>query len=32
MPQWLKGYRTFVLLGIYIGMQWLPRVGIEIPP
>jgi hypothetical protein len=32
MPKWLQGYKTFVLLGIYVGLQWLPRFGIVVPP
>jgi len=33
MPKCLQGYKTFIFLGIYIGLLWLPkRIGIEIAP
>ena len=33
MPKFLEGYKTFVLLGLYVGFLWLPKLtGLEIAP
>ena len=33
MPKFLQGYRTFIFLGIYVGLLWLPKaIGIQVSP